>query len=318
MSKNFAVIGVGGYVAPRHLKAIKETGNNLIAAVDPSDSVGVLDGYFDNVSFFVEFERFDRHIEKLRRMGADRRVHYVSICSPNYLHDAHVRFALRVNADAICEKPMVLNPWNIDALTELEQESGRKVYTVLQLRVHPKLIALREKLLKQPPDKMHEVELTYITSRGRWYLVSWKGQIERSGGIATNIGIHFFDLLIWLFGPVKHSEVHLAEQIKSGGYIELERARVKWLLSIDRNDLPEVAVKDNKPTYRSITIDGNEVEFSGGFTDLHTVVYQDILNGGGFGLEDARPSITLAHSIRNAQAIGINENSHPFLLKKDK
>ncbi|MEZ5359489.1 MAG: Gfo/Idh/MocA family oxidoreductase [Candidatus Zixiibacteriota bacterium] len=315
MSKNFAVIGVGGYVAPRHLKAIKETGNKIIAAVDPCDSVGVLDSFADDVSFFVEFERFDRHVEKLRRMGADKRVNYVSICSPNYLHDAHVRFALRVNADAICEKPMVLNPWNIDALNELEQESGRKVYTVLQLRVHPKLIALREKLLKDP-DKIHEVELTYITSRGRWYLVSWKGQIERSGGIATNIGIHFFDLLIWLFGDVKHSEVHTGEPTKSAGYIELERARVKWMLSIDRSDLPEVAVKEGKPTYRSITIDGNEVEFSGGFTDLHTVVYQDILNGGGFGLEDARPSITLAHSIRNAKAIGINENSHPFLLKK--
>lgn len=316
MSKNFAVIGVGGYVAPRHLKAINETGNKIIAAVDPSDSVGILDSFSNDVSFFVEFERFDRHIEKLRRMGVDKRVHYVSICSPNYLHDAHVRFALRVNADAICEKPMVLNPWNIDALSELEQESGRKVYTVLQLRVHPKLIALREKLLKQP-DKMHEVELTYITSRGRWYLVSWKGQIERSGGIATNIGIHFFDLLIWLFGNVKHSEVHTADSMKSAGYIEMERARVKWMLSIDRNELPEVAVKEGKPTYRSITIDGDEVEFSGGFTDLHTVVYQDILNGGGFGLEDARPSITLAHSIRNAKAIGINENSHPFLLKKD-
>ncbi len=315
MSKNFAVIGVGGYVAPRHLKAIKDTGNNIIAAVDPSDSVGIIDSFSDNVSFFVEFERFDRHIEKMRRLGPDKRVNYVSICSPNYLHDAHVRFALRVNADAICEKPMVLNPWNIDALSELEQESGRKVYTVLQLRVHPKLIALREKLMKEP-DKIHDVELSYMTSRGRWYLVSWKGQIERSGGIATNIGIHFFDLLIWFFGSVKHSEVHVAEQTKSGGYIELERARVKWNLSIDRNDLPEAAVKEGKPTYRSITIDGNEVEFSGGFTDLHTVVYKDILDGGGFGLEDARPSITLAHSIRNAKAIGTTENSHPFLLKK--
>ncbi|MCK5127711.1 MAG: Gfo/Idh/MocA family oxidoreductase [candidate division Zixibacteria bacterium] len=315
MSKNFAIVGAGGYVAPRHMKAIKDTGNKLVAAIDPSDSVGILDSHFNNVSFFVEFERFDRHLEKLRRLGSDKRVHYVSICSPNYLHDAHVRLALRVNADAICEKPMVLNPWNIDALSELEQESGRKVYTVLQLRVHPKLIALREKLMKQPPDKIHEVELTYLTSRGRWYLVSWKGQVERSGGIATNIGIHFFDLLIWLFGNVKHSEVHLAEQTKSGGYIELERARVKWLLSIDRSDLPDVAVKEGKPTYRSITIDGKEIEFSGGFTDLHTIVYNDILSGGGFGLEDARPSITLAHSIRNAKIIGINENSHPFMLK---
>lgn len=316
MSKNFAIVGVGGYVAPRHLKAIKDTGNNLVAAVDPSDSVGVIDRYFDNVSFFVEFERFDRHIEKLRRLGKEKRVNYVSICSPNYLHDAHVRFALRINADAICEKPLVLNPWNIDALSELEQESGRRVYTVLQLRLHPSLIKLREKLLKKGGDKIHDVELTYITSRGRWYDVSWKGQIERSGGIATNIGIHFFDLLIWLFGDVKHNEVHLAEKSKSAGYIELERARVKWMLSIDRSDLPPNAVKNEPPTYRSITIDENEIEFSGGFTDLHTTVYQDILDGGGFGLDDVRPSIKIAHDIREAKAIGLNDNSHPLLKVK--
>lgn len=316
MPKNFAIMGVGGYVAPRHLKAIKDTGNNLVAAVDPSDSVGVIDGHFNDVRFFVEFERFDRHIEKLRRMGVDRRVHYISICSPNYLHDAHVRFALRVNADAVCEKPLVLNPWNIDALAELEQESGRRVYTVLQLRVHPALIALREKLLKQPKDKIHDVNLTYVTSRGRWYHVSWKGHVERSGGIATNIGIHFFDLLHWLFGKMTHSEVHVADANRNGGYLEFERARVKWFLSIDRGDLPEEAVKAGKPTHRSITIDGNDVEFSGGFTDLHTVVYKDILDGGGFGLEDARPSITLAHDIRNAIPIGINENSHQILVKR--
>ncbi len=316
MAKNFAVIGVGGYVAPRHLKAISNTGNNLVAAVDPSDSVGILDKYFENVSFFVEFERFDRHIEKLRRMGPEKRVNYVSICSPNYLHDAHCRFALRINADAICEKPLVLNPWNIDALTELEQESGRKVYTVLQLRVHPSLIALRKKLLKKPAGTMHEVELTYITSRGPWYQTSWKGQIERSGGVATNIGIHFFDLLIWLFGNVQHNEVHIAENARTGGYIELERARVKWLLSIDRRDLPEVAKKNDPPTYRSITIDGSEIEFSGGFTDLHTKVYEDILAGNGFGLEDAKPSIMIAHNIRTAVAIGANENSHPIILGK--
>lgn len=316
MSRNFAIIGVGGYVAPRHLKAIRDTGNRLVAAVDPSDSVGVLDSYFDDVRFFVEFERFDRHIEKLRRRGGDGRVNYVSICSPNYLHDAHVRFALRVDADAVCEKPLVLNPWNLDALAELEQESGRRVYTVLQLRAHPSLIALRKKLLADNSGKKHDVCLTYITSRGRWYLVSWKGQTERSGGLATNIGIHFFDLLIWLFGPVDRAEVHLADAARTGGYIELERARVNWFLSIDDRDLPEAAVREGKRTYRSITIDDEEVEFSGGFTDLHTVVYQDILGGGGFGLEDARPSIVLAHNIRNAVPTGIPDKSHPFMLKR--
>jgi UDP-N-acetyl-2-amino-2-deoxyglucuronate dehydrogenase len=316
MSKNFAIIGVGGYVAPRHLKAIRDTGNKLVAAVDPADSVGVIDSYFDDVRFFVEFERFDRHIEKLRRIDESQQVQFVTICSPNYLHDAHVRFALRVNADAICEKPLVLNPWNIDALKELEQESGRKVYTVLQLRVHPSLIALREKLQANNSGKKHEVCLTYITSRGRWYLVSWKGQVERSGGLATNIGIHFFDMLIWLFGPVDHSEVHVADPLRTGGYLELEKARVNWFLSIDAADLPEEAISEGKRTYRSITIDGEEVEFSGGFTDLHTVVYQDILNGGGYGLEDSRQSILLAHNIRNSAPIGIQEKSHPFLRRR--
>jgi UDP-N-acetyl-2-amino-2-deoxyglucuronate dehydrogenase len=314
MDKNFAIIGVGGYVAPRHLKAIKETGNKLVAAVDPKDSVGILDGYFDDVRFFVEFERFDRHLEKLRRQEEDKRVHYVSICSPNFLHDAHVRFALRVNADAICEKPLVLNPWNLDALEELEEESGKKVYTILQLRVHPVLIALREKLLADKSGKKYDVRLTYMTTRGRWYLVSWKGQVERSGGLATNIGIHFFDLLVWLFGPVQRNDVHLSEPTKTGGFLELERARVQWFLSIDKNDLPEVAVKNKKTTFRSITIDGAEVEFSEGFTDLHTVVYRNILEGKGFGLADARPSIALAHDIRNAKPIGVTAESHPVLL----
>lgn len=315
MAKNFALIGVGGFVAPRHLKAIKETGNNLVAAVDPSDSVGVLDSYFNDVRFFVEFERFDRHVEKLRRQGGEGRVDYVSICSPNYLHDAHVRFALRVGADAICEKPLVLNPWNIDALSELEQESGRKVYTVLQLRLHPSLIALREKLMAQKPGKKYDVHLTYVTTRGRWYLVSWKGQVERSGGLPTNIGIHFFDLLVWLFGDVQQSEVHVAEPTRTAGYLELERAQVKWFLSIDRNDLPETAVSGGKSTYRSITYDGEEVEFSGGFTDLHTMVYRDILDGGGFGLDAARPSIELVHTLREATPVGINDRAHPLLKK---
>jgi len=263
--------GVAGYVAPRHLKAIKDTGNTLVAAVDPHDSVGILDRDFSKASFFTEFERFDRHVEMLRRTrDDDKRVQFVSICSPNYLHDAHVRFALRVGADAICEKPLVLNPWNIDALQEIERESGRKVNTVLQLRVHPSLIALREKIAGDPKSTKHEVVLTYITSRGRWYLASWKGQLERSGGLATNIGIHFFDLLIWLFGPVQRSEVHLSTVSKDGGFIELENARVRWFLSIDRNDLPTEIAQRGQPTFRSITIGGVDVEFSGGFTDLHT------------------------------------------------
>ena len=316
MARNFAVIGVGGFVAPRHLKAIKDTGNNLVAAVDPNDSVGVIDGFFDDVRFFVEFERFDRHIEKLRRADKGQEVHYVSICSPNYLHDAHCRFALRVNADAICEKPLVLNPWNLDALAELEDESGRRIYTVLQLRLHPALIALRERLLKENTGRKHDVCLTYVTSRGRWYLVSWKGQADRSGGLATNIGIHFFDLLIWLFGGVEHSELHVSDPTRIGGYLELDRARVTWFLSIDRNDLPRTAAGEGKPTFRSITIDEEEVEFSGGFTDLHTTVYRDILAGGGFGLEDARPSIELVHQIRSAEPLGIRERSHHILVTK--
>jgi UDP-N-acetyl-2-amino-2-deoxyglucuronate dehydrogenase len=313
MSYNFAVTGVGGYVAPRHLKAIKDTGNSLVAAIDPGDSVGILDKYFRDVQFFTEFERFDRHVEKLRRMGDDYRVHYVSICSPNYLHDAHVRFALRVGADAICEKPLVLNPWNIDALAELEQESGRKINTVLQLRVHPALIEIRNRLERDRSTDKHEVELTYITSRGPWYLVSWKGQMERSGGLATNIGIHFFDWLLWMFGPVEKTEVHHVDIRKSAGYLELERARVRWFLSIDQDDLPEQIDQSGQNTYRSITVDGREVEFSEGFTDLHTEVYRRTLRGEGFGLEDARPSIILAHDIREAFPIGPQANSHPFL-----
>jgi len=313
MSKNFVITGVAGYVAPRHLKAIKETGNRLVAAVDPHDSVGLLDSYFENVSFFTEFERFDRHIEKLRRQGEDQRVHYVSICSPNYLHDAHCRFALRVGADVICEKPVVLNPWNIDALQELENESGKRIFTVLQLRVHPSLIALKEKLRKEKSSSKKEIILTYITSRGLWYLISWKGRVEKSGGLATNIGIHFFDLLLWLFGKVEGSEVHIATPTRTAGYMELENARVKWFLSIEKNDLPEECKSQGKATFRSITIDGQAVDFSEGFADLHTIVYRETLAGRGFGLEDARPSVVLAHDIRNAKIIGANENSHPLL-----
>ena len=315
MAHNFALTGCSGYIAPRHLKAIKETDNNLVAAVDPHDGAGVLDGFFQDVRFFTEFERFDRHIDKLRREGEGKAIDWISICSPNYLHDAHARFALRVGANAICEKPLVLNPWNIDALQDLERESGKRIFTVLQLRVHPALIALREQLLKEPSDTKHDVRLTYITSRGGWYLVSWKGQPERSGGLATNIGIHFFDLLMWLFGPVQHSEVHEAQTTKTGGFIELERARVQWFLSIDRDDLKYQDIPADQRTYRSITIDGKEVEFSGGFTDLHTIVYRETMAGNGFGLQDALPSIALAHDIRVATPVGQNDNAHPILRK---
>lgn len=314
-AKNFALTGAAGYIAPRHMKAIKETGNRLVAAVDPKDSVGALDRFFFDTRFFQEFERFDRHVEKLRRKGTDERVHYVSICSPNFLHDAHIRFALRIGADAICEKPLVINPWNIDALLELQREYGRKIYTVLQLRLHPALRALKEKLLQERTALKHDVDLTYITARGNWYLVSWKGQPERSGGLVTNIGVHFFDLLIWFFGPVEFCDVHFANERKISGYLELTRARVKWFLSIDINDLPASTQQAGKPSFRSITLDNKEVEFSEGFTDLHTETYRDILAGNGFGPEDARPSIQTVYNIRNAQATGIAPNSHEFLKK---
>lgn len=312
-AKNFAITGVAGYIAPRHLKAIKETGNNLIAALDPHDSVGILDQFNYHVRFFTEFERFDRHADKLRRLPENERIHYVSICSPNFLHDAHIRFALRIGADAICEKPLVLNPWNVDALKINEEESGKKVYTILQLRVHPAIVALRKKL--ESIQKKKSVELCYITSRGNWYLSSWKGQLDKSGGIATNIGIHFFDMLIWLFGPVIKSEVHVKQPNKMAGYFELERAQVKWFLSIDNQDLPKEIKEKNQSTFRSITIDGEEIEFSEGFTDLHTRVYQEILDGKGYGLTDAKPSISLVHDIRNAEVVSDKQNKHPFLQK---
>lgn len=295
--KNFALTGAAGYIAPRHYKAIHETGNRLIAAVDPHDSVGILDQYFPDTAFFTEFERFDRHLERCRRGPEDERVHYVSICSPNHLHDAHIRLALRIGADAICEKPLVLNPWNLDALAELEAEYERSIYTILQLRVHPSLIALRDQLLATPNDR-RQVKLRYITSRGTWYRYSWKGNVSRAGGIATNIGIHFFDLLMWFFGGVRRIELEQSEDTKMGGKLELERADVDWFLSIDRNDLPD-ATREHAPTYRSITVDGEEVEFSAGFRDLHTVVYERVLAGGGFTIDDARPSIELVHTLRS-------------------
>ncbi len=311
MSKNFAVIGVGGYIAPRHLRAIRDTGNRLIAAVDPKDSVGILDQYSYDVKFFTEIERFDRHLEKLRRGPEEGRVHYVSICSPNYLHDAHIRLALRAGADAICEKPLVINPWNLDALEDLEAETRRRVYTILQLRVHPALIALRGEL--QTSSAARDVELTYITSRGPWYQVSWKGSEEKSGGVATNIGVHFFDLLIWLFGGVNGLKVYHSDPKRMSGFIELERARVRWFLSVEKDDLPDSAKSANKTTYRSITVDGKEVEFSEGFTDLHTKVYEETLAGRGFGIKDARPSIELTRAIRVAPVAPKDKWAHPFL-----
>jgi UDP-N-acetyl-2-amino-2-deoxyglucuronate dehydrogenase len=310
--KNFAITGVAGYIAPRHLKAIKDTGNRLVAACDPHDSVGILDSFFPDVAYFREFERFDRHMEKLRREDEAKRVDYISICSPNYLHDAHIRFALRVGADAICEKPLVLNPWNCDALMELEEESGKKINTVLQLRLHPSIVALREKIQNGDFTDKVDIELSYITSRGPWYLFSWKGNHEQSGGLTTNIGIHFFDMLLWIFGGVQKSEVHIANSTTNAGYLELENARVKWFLSVDKEHLPESAVKEGKPSFRSLLIGGEEFEFSGGFTDLHTRVYENILEGNGFGVKDAKASISLAHDIRHADVKMVKENLHPI------
>jgi len=296
MSKLFAITGVGGFIAPRHLEAIKATGNTLIAACDPYDSVGIMDRYFMNARFFTEFERFDRHLEKLRRRGEG--IDYLSICSPNHLHDAHARLALRVGADVICEKPLVLSPWNLDALQEIEDETGHRVFNVLQLRLHPAVQALREHVLASA-DR-HVVDLSYITSRGRWYFVSWKGQEQKSGGIVTNIGIHFFDMLLWVFGEVERSEVYRREDNRACGYLQLARADVRWYLSLDPVDLPDDARAADQTTHRSVLIDGQAFEFSQGFTDLHTRVYQDVLQGGGFGIDDARPAVELAYAIRNS------------------
>lgn len=298
--KRFALIGAAGYIAPRHFKAIRDTGNVLLAALDKHDNVGVLDSYFPDADFFTEFERFDRHLEKLKRK--DTKVEYITICSPNYLHDSHIRFALRYGANAICEKPLVLNPWNLDALREMETETGRKVFTVLQLRLHPSMIAVRDQILQGPPDKIYKVDLNYITSRGNWYQSSWKGDDSKAGGIATNIGIHFFDMLIWIFGPVKSLRVNQLTSDHASGYLELKRAKVNWFLSINFNHLPEEARRNNKRTYRSLTLEGKEIEFSEGFTDLHTKSYEEILNGHGFGLDEAQASIDLVYQIRNSRA----------------
>jgi len=310
--KNFALIGAAGYIAPRHMQAIRDTGNALIAALDPNDSVGIIDSYFPDASFFTEFERFDRHIDKLHRAG-EAAVDYMSICSPNYLHDSHMRFALRSGADAICEKPIVLNPWNIDGLTEIERATGRKVNTILQLRVHPAVVALKQAVAVTPGNRKFEVDLTYITSRGRWYLQSWKGDERRSGGIATNIGVHFFDMLHFLFGDLQDNLVHLSSETKAGGYLEYEHARVRWFLSLDIDDVPRAALEAGQRTYRSITVDGEEIEFSGGFTDLHTRSYEEILAGRGFGLEENRRAIETVAAIRNAPLAPLSADRHPFV-----
>lgn len=297
-SYNFAMTGAAGYIAPRHLKAIKELGSNLVAALDPFDSVGILDSYFPDCKFFIEPERFDRHLDKLRRKNAGQQVDYVSICSPNYLHDAHIRLALRNDAHAICEKPIVLNPWNVDALQEIEKETGKRIYTILQLRYHPSIIALKKRVEQGPKDKIYDIDLTYFTSRGKWYFISWKGDIHKSGGVATNIGVHFFDMLGWIFGKVTDLQVTMSQPEKVKGYLELERARVNWHLSLDINDVPEEFRNRGQRTYRSIKIENEEIEFSQGFTDLHTVTYQKILAGEGYGLDEARTSIEIVHKIR--------------------
>ena len=313
--KKFALIGAAGYIAPRHMKAIKDTNNNLIAAFDPNDSVGIIDSFFPDASFFTEFERFDRHIDKLRRANNQKAVDYITICSPNYLHDSHIRFALRSGAHAICEKPLVLNPWNIDGLKEIERDTGQKINTILQLRLHPSIIKLKEKIENGPQDKKYDVDLTYITSRGKWYLQSWKGDTKKSGGIATNIGVHFFDMLYFVFGELQQNVVHLSTPTKAAGYLEYEKARVRWFLSIDIDDVPQNIRDTGQRTFRSITVNGEELEFSGGFTDLHNRSYEEILAGRGFGLEENRVAISTVSAIREANITSLTGDYHPFIKK---
>jgi len=309
--KKFALIGAAGYIAPRHMQAIKATGNQLVAAYDPKDSVGIIDSYFPDADFFTEFERFDRHVDKRRRAGAGRAVDYVSICSPHYLHDAHMRFALRSGADAICEKPIVLSPWNIDGLAEIERDTGHRINTILQLRLHPAIIALREKVASS--QHKYDVDLTYVTPRGHWYLQSWKGDLDKSGGIATNIGVHFFDMLHFLFGALQANVVHLSSPTKAAGFLEYEHARVRWFLSVDFDDVPQAQRDAGQRTYRSITVDREEIEFSGGFTDLHTRSYEETLAGRGFGLEDNRVAIETVAAIRSAPIAPRVGDYHPLL-----
>jgi UDP-N-acetyl-2-amino-2-deoxyglucuronate dehydrogenase len=313
--KKFAMIGAAGYIAPRHMKAIKETGNDMVAALDINDSVGIIDSHFPDADFFTEFERFDRHIDKLRRSKSNNAVDFMAICSPNYLHDSHMRFALRSGADAICEKPLVLNPWNIDGLQEIEKDTGNKVNTILQLRLHPAIIELRDKVQNGPKDRKYEVDLTYITSRGHWYLQSWKGDTKKSGGIATNIGVHFYDMLHFIFGDLQQNLVHYSSDTKAAGYLEYAQARVRWFLSVDINDVPADVRATGQRTYRSINCEGDEIEFSGGFTDLHTRSYKEILKGKGFGLEENRVAIETVSTIRDSKPLGLSGDYHPFLKR---
>ncbi len=314
--KRFALIGAAGYIAPRHMKAIKETSNELVAAMDKCDSVGIIDSYFPEAHFFTEFERFDRHIDKMRRRGEG--VDYVSICSPNYLHDAHIRWALRSGADAICEKPLVLNPWNLDGLMEMEKETGKRVYNILQLRLHPSIIALKERVqkeIKENPNRVYDIDLTYLTSRGKWYFVSWKGDESKSGGIATNIGVHFYDMLSWIFGKVEENIVHLKTPYANAGFLKLKYANVRWFLSVIYDYIPDDIKAKGQRTYRSITVDGKEIEFSGGFTDLHTRSYEEILEGRGFSVNEARSSIEIVSTIRHLEPVGLKGEYHPFAKK---
>ena len=308
--KNFGLIGAAGYIAPRHMKAIKDTKNLITVALDRFDSVGIIDKYFPEAKFFVEPERFDRFLFKNK--STEKKVDYISICSPNYLHDAHIRLALRNDAHAICEKPLVLNPWNIRALEELEKETGKKIFNILQLRLHPSIYELKKKIDQGPNDKIYDIDLSYLTSRGNWYNISWKGDLNKSGGIATNIGVHFFDMLTWIFGDVKNNVIHFLEKDKAAGFLELEKARVRWFLSINKSYIPKKILEQGSQTYRSIIINGKEIEFSGGFTDLHTLSYKEILLGNGFDLKQALPSIKIVHDIRNSIPIGLKGDYHPF------
>jgi len=312
--KNFALIGASGYIAPRHMKAIKETGNNLIAALDPYDGIGIMDSHFPQANFFTEFERFDRFVDKWHRDG-NKKIDYVSITTPNYLHDAHIRWALRSGCEAICEKPLVLNPHNLEQLKIIENETGKKVNTILQLRLHPSIIALKEKIskeLEKNPNKIYDIDLTYLTSRGKWYFVSWKGDVAKSGGIASNIGVHFFDMLSWIFGEVEQNIVHLKTADANAGYMKLKNANVKWFLSVNYDYIPDNIKATGQTTFRSITVEGEEIEFSGGFKDLHTTSYEEILKGNGFGLDDAKNSIDIVSQIRKIEPIGLKGEYHPF------
>lgn len=308
--KNFGIIGVAGYIAPRHLKAIKDTGNDLVVALDKSDTVGIMDSYFPDCSFYTEYERFDRYVEKIK--NTDKKLNYLSVCTPNYLHDSHIRFGLRAGSDVISEKPLVLNPWNIDSLEQMEKETGRKVYNILQLRLHKAIVDWKKQIENGPKDKVYDVDLTYITSRGTWYYTSWKGDVAKSGGVATNIGVHFYDMLSWIFGPIQENIVHIYEHDRAAGYLRFEKARVRYFMSINSDTLPQEAILAGKRTYRKIEMEGQEIEFSEGFTELHTESYKNILAGNGFGLKEARQSIQIVSDIRNASPIGLIGDYHPF------